>query len=292
MVEGRYLINFKLCYELAEQIDSITQYSPPDVRSEARQDVLEYVEYNLQSGSADNATMAGNGKPTDGRSIPKQQGPTRPVGKSRLPTQGRLDVVRRPDRHMAKWRGDMTQWREDMEQRREQDKVRRYEQDMARRRQEDLARRREEDMELWREDMARWREERARWGEDRTRRRDKEMAGRREEDMARWREDTARWLDDMARWREERARRHEREKAPWVGVDWDTDVRGWSQWGPGGDMSPRRDEVVQKKREEDKEPRREGKDSRPEQPEHSESVPRRGGFMSRLFDRKTAKKSS
>src|SRR5712672_2390657 len=239
MVEGHYLINFKLCYELAEQIDSITQYSPPDVRSEARQDVLEYVEYNLQSGSADNATMAGNGKPTDGRSIPKQQGPTRPVGKSRLPTQGRLDVVRRPDRHMAKWRGDMTQWREDMEQRREQDKVRRYEQDMARRRQEDLARRREEDMELWRE--------------------------------------------DMARWREERARRHEREKAPWVGVDWDTDVRGWSQWGPGGDMSPRRDEMVQKKREEDKEPKREGKDSWPEQPEHSESVPRRGGFMSRLF---------
>jgi hypothetical protein len=57
-VDGHELIDFKLCSELAEQIDSVTRYSPPLVHAETRQDVLEYVGYKLQSSTADKLEVA------------------------------------------------------------------------------------------------------------------------------------------------------------------------------------------------------------------------------------------
>jgi hypothetical protein len=57
-VDGNELIDFKLCSELAEQIDSVARYSPPLVHAETRQDVLEYVGYKLQSSAADKLEAA------------------------------------------------------------------------------------------------------------------------------------------------------------------------------------------------------------------------------------------
>jgi hypothetical protein len=50
-VAGHPLIDFKHCSEIAEQIDSLVQYSPP--RHITRPDVLAYVEYSLKSGRSD-----------------------------------------------------------------------------------------------------------------------------------------------------------------------------------------------------------------------------------------------
>jgi len=51
-VDGHPLIDFKLCSEIAEQIESLIQYSPPRTRH-TRPDVLAYVEYGLKSSRGD-----------------------------------------------------------------------------------------------------------------------------------------------------------------------------------------------------------------------------------------------
>jgi hypothetical protein len=43
------MINFKRCSKIAEQIQSLVQYSPPRIRDTTRPDVLEYVKYRLKS---------------------------------------------------------------------------------------------------------------------------------------------------------------------------------------------------------------------------------------------------
>jgi hypothetical protein len=52
-VDGHPLIDFKQCIRLAEQIDTLAQYSPPHVRNATRPEVLAYVEYSLKSCTAD-----------------------------------------------------------------------------------------------------------------------------------------------------------------------------------------------------------------------------------------------
>ena len=54
-VDGHPLIDFKLFGELAEQVNTIVQYTPPSLESATRQDVLAYVQYSLKSstGSGD-----------------------------------------------------------------------------------------------------------------------------------------------------------------------------------------------------------------------------------------------
>ena len=48
-VDGHPLIVFKQFSELAEQVDSIVQYTPPRIEHATRQDVLAYTEYSLKS---------------------------------------------------------------------------------------------------------------------------------------------------------------------------------------------------------------------------------------------------
>lgn len=48
-MDGHPLIDFKQCVLLAEQIDSLVQYSPPRIRNSTRPEVLSYVEYSLKS---------------------------------------------------------------------------------------------------------------------------------------------------------------------------------------------------------------------------------------------------
>ena len=48
-MDGHPLIHFKKCVLLAEQVDSLVQYSPPRVRNSTRPEVLSYVEYSLKS---------------------------------------------------------------------------------------------------------------------------------------------------------------------------------------------------------------------------------------------------
>jgi hypothetical protein len=57
-VDGHPLIDFKQCSEIAEQIESLVQYSPPRTRDSTRPDVLAYVEYSLRSSSGDDALRA------------------------------------------------------------------------------------------------------------------------------------------------------------------------------------------------------------------------------------------
>jgi hypothetical protein len=52
-VDEHPLIDFKHCSEIAEQIDSLVQYSPPDTRHTTRPDLLAYVEYSLKSSHSD-----------------------------------------------------------------------------------------------------------------------------------------------------------------------------------------------------------------------------------------------
>jgi hypothetical protein len=54
-VDGHPLIDFKQFSELAEQVDSIVQYTPPRVEHATRQDVLEYIEYCLESSTSGDA---------------------------------------------------------------------------------------------------------------------------------------------------------------------------------------------------------------------------------------------
>jgi hypothetical protein len=52
-VAGHPLIDFKHCSLMAEQIDSLVQYSPPHTRHTTRPDLLAYVEYSLKSSRSD-----------------------------------------------------------------------------------------------------------------------------------------------------------------------------------------------------------------------------------------------
>jgi hypothetical protein len=52
-VDGHPLIDFKYCSKVAEQIDTLVQYSPPRTRLSTRPDVLAYVEYRLKSSCGD-----------------------------------------------------------------------------------------------------------------------------------------------------------------------------------------------------------------------------------------------
>jgi hypothetical protein len=57
-VDGHPLIDFKQFSELAEQVDSIVQYTPPRVEHATRQDVLAYIEYCLKSSAGGDASQA------------------------------------------------------------------------------------------------------------------------------------------------------------------------------------------------------------------------------------------
>jgi hypothetical protein len=52
-VDGHPFVDFKQCSEIAEQIESLVQYSPPRTRQTTRPDVLAYVEYSLKSCNGD-----------------------------------------------------------------------------------------------------------------------------------------------------------------------------------------------------------------------------------------------
>jgi hypothetical protein len=52
-VDGHHLIDFKYCSKIAEQIDSLVQYSPPRTHHTTRPDLLAYVEYSLKSCRSD-----------------------------------------------------------------------------------------------------------------------------------------------------------------------------------------------------------------------------------------------
>ena len=47
-MDGHPLIELKHCNEIAEQINSLVQYSPPQTRDITRPDLLAYVEYGLK----------------------------------------------------------------------------------------------------------------------------------------------------------------------------------------------------------------------------------------------------
>jgi len=53
-VDEHPLIDFKQFSKVAEQIDTLVQYSPPRVHNTTRPEVLAYVEYSLKSCSGDN----------------------------------------------------------------------------------------------------------------------------------------------------------------------------------------------------------------------------------------------
>jgi hypothetical protein len=57
-VDGHAVIDFKQCSEIAEQIESLVQYSPPRTRQTTRPDVLAYVEYSLKSRIGDDVVRA------------------------------------------------------------------------------------------------------------------------------------------------------------------------------------------------------------------------------------------
>ena len=60
-VDGHPLIDFKLFSELAEQVDTIVQYTPPRIEHATRQDVLAYLEYCLESSATgDNSHVSMN----------------------------------------------------------------------------------------------------------------------------------------------------------------------------------------------------------------------------------------
>jgi hypothetical protein len=52
-VDGHHSIDFKHCSMIAEQIDTLVQYSPPRTRHTTRPDLLAYVEYSLKSSHGD-----------------------------------------------------------------------------------------------------------------------------------------------------------------------------------------------------------------------------------------------
>jgi hypothetical protein len=129
-VDGHCLIDFELCGTLAEQIDSITRYSPPDVRSETRRDVLEYVEYNLQSSSGDDVARAAEARGAklaeEEQSMLAQRERMQALGIPWFPPhQERSDKEQPRGEDVARREKDMGQWLEE-------DKTRGYEKETMR----------------------------------------------------------------------------------------------------------------------------------------------------------------
>jgi hypothetical protein len=56
-MDGHDLVDFKLCSELAEQIDCLAQFTPPRSHG-TRQDVLAFVEYSLKSSTSNDVLRA------------------------------------------------------------------------------------------------------------------------------------------------------------------------------------------------------------------------------------------
>lgn len=54
-MDGHPLIDFKQLSELAEQVNSIVQYTPPRIEHATRQDVLASIEYSLESSTGGDA---------------------------------------------------------------------------------------------------------------------------------------------------------------------------------------------------------------------------------------------
>jgi hypothetical protein len=63
-VDGHPLIEFKQCSALAEQIDTLVQFSPPHTRHGTRTDVLAYVEYSLKSSASDDCMRTAEARST------------------------------------------------------------------------------------------------------------------------------------------------------------------------------------------------------------------------------------
>jgi hypothetical protein len=57
-VDGHSLIDFKQCSKIAEEIESLVQYSPPRTRDTTQPNLLAYVERNLKSSSGDGTVRA------------------------------------------------------------------------------------------------------------------------------------------------------------------------------------------------------------------------------------------
>ncbi|KAH8980822.1 hypothetical protein EDB86DRAFT_3087571 [Lactarius hatsudake] len=57
-VDGHALIDFKLLSDLAEQVESIVQFTPPRIEHATRQDVLAHIEYSLESIATGDASHA------------------------------------------------------------------------------------------------------------------------------------------------------------------------------------------------------------------------------------------
>ena len=169
---------------------------PPPVSSKIRPDVLEYVEYHLQSDlalkdlhaaavvSGGHHSMKERRLPRRSRSMltlakremrkspvlkelwPHRQGPRADVTMQR---RGALSLPLPHEKHTTRTRGER------MAARQREEKARGRKERMTRRR-EGMVRRDEGDVGQWREDMVRWRM-----------------------DMDRWRKDTKRWREDSAR---------------------------------------------------------------------------------------------
>jgi len=134
-VDGHCLIDLELCGTLAEQIDSITRYSPPpDVRSETRRDVLEYVEYNLQPNSGDDVARATEARGAklakEEQSMLAQRERMQALGRPWFPPhQERSDKEQRRGEDVARREKDMGQWREEDKTRRHEKETMRWDKD-------------------------------------------------------------------------------------------------------------------------------------------------------------------
>jgi len=202
-VDGHHLVDFKLCSELAMQVDFIAQYSPPPMRSQIRPDVLEYAEYHLQSSlalkdpyAAVVRTVKHAGK---ARRSTLTEGGTKKssLGKLVPPRQGWVDRTRRRDGHMTQSGGDSRRRRGGMSLSHEEATTRRPEEKTARQC-EEMARRRKERIVRHREVIAQRREEKMMRQPEGTARQD-------EDGMAQWREEMVRWRKDAKQWRENTA---------------------------------------------------------------------------------------
>ena len=207
-----HLIDFKLCSELAGQIDSIAQFRAPLI-SKIRPDVLEYVEYHLQSGLALKdihaaAVVSGARKHSGKEPAPRRlTTPSRMIAKretrkSSLGGPRELELwMPRPPSHPSPSRArvQMTQDRRRGGDGGETARRRRLALSLPLRetRTTSGTRKRGERM------ARRQREEKAR---PRPGRKESTMVRRDEEDMAQWREDMGQWRKDMERWREDNAR--------------------------------------------------------------------------------------
>jgi hypothetical protein len=299
-VDGHPLIDFRLCRELAEQIDTLVEYSTPRVDSETRRDVLEYVEYNIQSSLADNAASGvearGAELAREEQAMLTQRERAQALGRPWLPQQDRLEVARRGEEDMMRSRErDRTRWDEEMVRRRAEEMTRwrfdmaRQREDMARQREDDMARQHEDDMALQREEVL------ARQREEATMR--QRMAQQRKEFELQFEKGVAQQFEDMTlRVEEDKARQRREEVAAWPHEDvaqgrkelggGETSVRGHAGHDETGTMQQREDTASRHKGDVPR--RREGGDT--SRRHEDDMPPRRGGLMSRVFGSKSGKK--